>query len=153
MPSDVVKEKVLEKLDNLEKYCRDREVEEAEISGSPESVVAILQDTVEDDNVTATEYENDDEDQNLISMDEIMKALILMKAGKAVAYYRVQSEMLKSGGSIVEQNAGNQWKRSPRQLRYGVSLNTQSRFCPKKKIPTSPRAPRPRILGMSWLRN
>ncbi|GBP86180.1 hypothetical protein EVAR_64078_1 [Eumeta japonica] len=50
------------------------------------------------DNVTAIDYTIDDE--NEIMMDEIMKALISIKVGKAAGYNRVSSEMLRGGGGI-----------------------------------------------------
>ncbi|GBP26569.1 hypothetical protein EVAR_86072_1 [Eumeta japonica] len=59
------------------------------------------EDTVEDDNVTATEYMIDDENESEITMEKIVKALKRMKVGKAIGYHRVSSEMLRSCGSIM----------------------------------------------------
>ncbi|GBP81251.1 Myotubularin-related protein 6 [Eumeta japonica] len=63
-----------------------------------ESIFA-CEDTVADDTVTATEYMMDD--QNEITMDEIMKALKRMKVGTAAGYNRVSSEMPKGDGGTV----------------------------------------------------
>ncbi|GBP42564.1 hypothetical protein EVAR_82014_1 [Eumeta japonica] len=59
------------------------------------------QDTVTDDNVTATEYTIDDENAGEITMEEIMKALKRMKVEKAAGYDRVLSEILGGGGGTV----------------------------------------------------
>ncbi|GBP81831.1 hypothetical protein EVAR_56301_1 [Eumeta japonica] len=56
-------------------------------------------DTIAEDNVIATEYMFDDE--NEITMDEIIKVLKRMKVGKATGYDRVSLEMLRGGGDIV----------------------------------------------------
>ncbi|GBP70996.1 hypothetical protein EVAR_57763_1 [Eumeta japonica] len=54
-----------------------------------------------DDNVNATKYMIDDENESEITMDEILKALKCTKVGKAPGYDRVSSEMLRGGGGIV----------------------------------------------------
>ncbi|GBP83945.1 hypothetical protein EVAR_66515_1 [Eumeta japonica] len=65
-----------------------------------ESVFA-REDTVADDNVTATGYIIDDGNVTEIKIDKIIKALKRIKVGKAAGYDRVSSEMLRGGGGIV----------------------------------------------------
>ncbi|GBP52285.1 hypothetical protein EVAR_9197_1 [Eumeta japonica] len=62
--------------------------------------VFACEDTVADDNVTATEYMIDDGKESDITMDEIMKALKRLKVGKAAGYDRISLEILPRGGGI-----------------------------------------------------
>ncbi|GBP20598.1 hypothetical protein EVAR_93712_1 [Eumeta japonica] len=59
------------------------------------------EDTVVDDNITATEYMIVDGNESEITMDEIMKALKRMKVRKIAEYYRVSPEMLRGDEGIV----------------------------------------------------
>ncbi|GBP40273.1 Transposon TX1 uncharacterized 149 kDa protein [Eumeta japonica] len=59
--------------------------------------VFACEDTVADDDVTATEYMIDDRNESEITIDEIMKALKYLKVGQAAGYDRVSSEMLRGG--------------------------------------------------------
>ncbi|GBP78872.1 hypothetical protein EVAR_61521_1 [Eumeta japonica] len=78
-----------------------------------ESVFA-CEDTVADDNVTATEYMIDDEIESEITMDEIIKALKRMKVGKAAGYDRVSSKVLRGDedikASMLHQLFSKCWK-------------------------------------------
>ncbi|GBP57380.1 hypothetical protein EVAR_27411_1 [Eumeta japonica] len=65
-----------------------------------ESVFA-CENTVADDNVTATKYMIEGGNESEITMDEVMIALKCMKIGKAVRYDRVSLEMLGGGGGTV----------------------------------------------------
>ncbi|GBP61990.1 Oxysterol-binding protein-related protein 9 [Eumeta japonica] len=63
--------------------------------------VSAFEDTLADDNVTATEYMIDDGNKCEITMNEIMNGLKRIKVGKAAGYDRVSSEILKDGTAIV----------------------------------------------------
>ncbi|GBP81776.1 Vesicular glutamate transporter 3 [Eumeta japonica] len=66
-----------------------------------ESVFA-CEDTVADDNVTATEYMIDDKNESKIMINQITKALKRMKVRKAAGYDRLLSKMLRGVGEIDE---------------------------------------------------
>ncbi|GBP22083.1 hypothetical protein EVAR_94122_1 [Eumeta japonica] len=90
--------------------------------------VYTCEDTVADNNIIATEYMIDVENEGEIRMDKIMKALKHIKVGKPVGYDRVLSVMLRGGQGLqcLSQNGLTSAEVSNRDVQFHPGHSTYS---------------------------